>query len=87
MSEEINEFTFEYFKYHYGCEWDTDEFLGWDEVWICIEQLYGHLQAENKHLREALEATQNALDENTILLQAERGQLIDDIEQALQKDQ
>ena len=55
MSEEINEFTFEYFKYHYGCEWDTDEFLGWDEVWICIEQLYGHLQAENKRLREALE--------------------------------
>lgn len=32
--------TKEQFRFHYQCEWDTDEFLGWDEVWICIQQLY-----------------------------------------------
>jgi hypothetical protein len=44
--------TKEQFLFHYGCEWDTNEFLGWDEVWICIEQT---ILAENKRLREALD--------------------------------
>jgi hypothetical protein len=41
------------FLFHYSCEWDTTEFLGWDEVWICIEQLYGQLEAENEKLKKA----------------------------------
>lgn len=42
------------FLFHYGCEWDTNEFLGWDEVWICIEQIYEGLEADNKRLKSAL---------------------------------
>lgn len=42
------------FLFHYGCEWDTYEFLGWDEVWICIEQLYGGLQVKNEQLKNLL---------------------------------
>jgi len=38
---EAKRITKEQFLFHYGCEWDTNEFLGWDEVWICIEQLGG----------------------------------------------
>lgn len=41
--------TKEKFLFHYSCEWDTDEFLGWDEVWICIEQT---ILAENKRLKK-----------------------------------
>jgi hypothetical protein len=30
--------TWEEFMFHYGCEWDTHQFLGWDELKICMEQ-------------------------------------------------
>ena len=43
------------FLFHYSCEWDTTDFLSWDEVCLCIDQLYGGLEAENKRLRIALE--------------------------------
>jgi len=32
--------TWEQFRWHYNCEWDTDEWMGWDELKICMEQLH-----------------------------------------------
>jgi hypothetical protein len=40
--------TWDEFIFHYGCEWDTEDFLGWDEVRICMEQLKMLHIAESK---------------------------------------
>lgn len=36
---QTNKPTWEEFRFHYSHEWDTDEFLGWDELRMCMEQL------------------------------------------------
>ena len=64
---EAAKLTKEQFLFHYSCEWDTDEFLGWDEVWICIEQLYFGIinrQAEQIRRLEAMyKAAKGDLDD------------------------
>jgi hypothetical protein len=48
----MNKPTWNEFLHHYHCEWDTDEFLGWNELRICMEQL-GMLCEEQKENRFA----------------------------------
>jgi hypothetical protein len=65
------EITQEQFRFHYSCEWDTDEFLGWDEVWICIEQLFGakakQAAARIDQLEGACRAWESAIKHGTAL--------------------